>query len=172
MATTFMERAPEKPLEKPARREMEPFDLMRFFDREMDRMFSDWNWGWNLGRRFPWAALPQGEKTFWSPSIEVEERDGKLFVRADLPGLKKSDIKVEVTDQGLTVEGERKLEEEKKEKGYYRSERSYGRFCRTIALPEGIDTNTAKATFENGVLQVTVDLPAKPIPAARKVDIA
>jgi HSP20 family protein len=167
-----MERAPEKALEKPVPRESGPFDLMRFFDREMNRMFRDWNLGWDLERRFPWPLMPKAEPTFWSPSIEVEEREGKLFVRADLPGMKKSDIKVEVTEEGLTIEGERKLEEEKKEKGYYRSERSYGRFYRAIPLPEGFDAKTAKATFENGVLQVMVDLPAKPVPAARKVDIA
>ena len=82
-------------------------------------------------------------------------------MRVDLPGMAREDIKVEVTDETLTIEGERRHTEEKEEKGYYRSERSYGRFARTIALPEGADATTAKAEFKNGVLEVALDLPKR-----------
>lgn len=86
-------------------------------------------------RRDVWSARPRGltawpaprETGVWNPDVEVEIRDGKLVVRADLPGLAKENVKVDVTNDVLTIEGERKHDEEKKEKGYYRSERSYGR---------------------------------------------
>jgi HSP20 family protein len=161
-----MERAPEKAAVAPARRAASPFDFTRFFDHEMERMFNDWG----LGRWYSWNYVPR-EATFWSPKMEIEERAGKLFVRAELPGLKKNDVQVQITDEALVIEGERKLEENKEEGGYYRSERSYGRFYRTFALPAGIDTRTAKASFTDGVLQVTFDLPVEPELEARKLDI-
>jgi HSP20 family molecular chaperone IbpA len=111
------------------------------------------------------------ERRFWSPDVEIEERDGTMIVRADPPGLTKNDVKVDVSEETLTIEGERKRVEEKKGEGYYRSERSYGRFHRSIALPEGAKPETAKASFANGVLEVTVEVPARKAPAARRLTI-
>lgn len=144
------------------------FDVMRSLTNEMDRWFADF-----------WAARPRSltawpqfrEEGLWNPAIEVDMREGKLIVRADLPGLTKGDVKVDVTDDVLTIEGERKHEEEKKEEGYYRSERSYGHFCRTVALPEGAKPETAKATFKDGVLEIAVDVPTQKTPEARRVEI-
>jgi HSP20 family protein len=104
--------------------------------------------------------------------VEVQERGGKLLVRVDLPGMAREDVKVEVTAETLTIEGERKQTVEKEEKGYYRSERSYGRFSRTIPLPEGVDANTAKAEFKNGVLEVSMILQTVTPTPARKLEIA
>lgn len=123
-----------------------PFSLMRRFTEEMDRMFQ------GAGGRREEAAL-------WSPTVEVNERDGKLEVVADLPGIKESDVKVEVTDEGLVIQGERKREHEEKREGYYRSERSYGQFYRLIPLPEGANPDQAHAEFRNGELRVSIPVP-------------
>ena len=92
----------------------------------------------------------------WSPQVEVTERDGQLVVRADLPGLNKDDVQVELRDEAIIIRGQRKQEREEKREGYYRSERSYGSFYRQIPLPKGIDTEKATANFNNGVLEVTM----------------
>jgi len=100
----------------------------------------------------------------------VLRNDGQLMVRADLPGLKKEDVKVELTNDMLTISGERKEENEEKREGFYRSERSYGSFCRQIPLPDGVKTETANATFSNGVLEITMPAP-KMEPQARNLEI-
>ena len=92
------------------------------------------------------------------------------MVKADLPGLTKDDVKVELTDKLLTISGERKDEKEDKREGFYRSERSYGRFFRQIPLPEGVKTDKANATFRKGVLEVTMPAPKMESPA-RKLEI-
>jgi HSP20 family protein len=148
----------------PAASPPSPFALMRRFAEEMDRFFEDLRLGSSsLLPRLepPWASreAAQGE---WFPSLEVTERGGKLVVRADLPGLTKDDVKVEVREDALCIEGERRQEREEKRKGFYRSERSYGRFYREVPLPEGVDAEQAKATFKNGVLEVTMPAPPRP----------
>lgn len=129
-----------------------PFELMRRFSEEMDRQFE--NFGLSRGG---WGA--GGQSSFWAPSVEVFERGNNLVVRADLPGLNKDDVKVEMTDEGLVIQGERKREHEEKGEGFYRSERSYGQFYRVIPLPEGANTEQATAQFDNGVLEVAVPVP-------------
>jgi len=100
-----------------------------------------------------------GEVGPWSPAVEVAERDNKLVVTAELPGLNKEDVKVHVTDEGLVIEGERKQEHEENRGGIHRSERSYGHFYRLIPLPEGANAEQAQAQFNNGVLEVTIPIP-------------
>ena len=137
-----------------------PFNFMRRFTDDMEKMFDDFN-GFALMPRFdaelgfPRAA--ELEKTFWAPQIEVTENDGQLKVRADLPGLKKEDIDIELRDDSIIISGERKQESKEEREGYFRSERSYGSFYRSIPLPEGADRDKATASFENGVLDY-VDL--------------
>jgi HSP20 family protein len=131
---------------------MNPFALMRHFTEDMDRLFT----------RMPRGG---GESVAWSPLIEVKEKEGKLLVTAELPGLKKEDVKVHIDGDTLVLEGERKQETEEKREGYYRSERNYGKFYRSLLLPEGAKTDQAAAEFNNGVLEVTVPIPemkAKP----------
>ncbi len=131
-----------------------PFELMRRFTEEMDRAFS---------RMFEDISLPQrrgfGELAAWTPAVEIFERDNNMVVRAELPGLNKDDIKVEMTDEGLVIQGERKREREEEREGWYRSERSYGHFYRLIPLPEGVNAEQAKANFENGVLEISAPIP-------------
>lgn len=124
-----------------------PFALMRRMTEEMDRWFE--------GRT-------QGSETsLWMPTVEVTEREGKLEVVADLPGINENDVKVEVTDEGLVIQGERKREREEKGERYYRSERSYGQFYRLIPLPENANLDQARAEFHNGELRVSVPVPER-----------
>jgi HSP20 family protein len=144
-----------------------PFSVIKRFGEEMDRLFGDFG----LDRSWiPPALMGEGGRT-WAPEVEIFERDGELVVRADLPGLKREDVKVELTDEGLTIEGERRSEHEENGEGYYRSERNYGNFYRRLPLPEGVDPDDATAKFHDGVLEVT--MPArKPVArAARKLAI-
>jgi len=91
----------------------------------------------------------------WSPAIETVERDGRFVLRADLPGLSPDDVRIEVRDDVVVLDGERRSEVEVEEQGRWRSERAYGRFSRAIPLPEGADPEKAEAKFENGVLEVS-----------------
>jgi HSP20 family protein len=106
----------------------------------------------------------------FSPQVDMFERDGKLVVRADLPGMNKQDVTVEVTEDAVVIDGERKYEHEENEGGMYRSERSYGHFHREIPLPEGIKTENATANFKNGVLEVTLDA-SQAAKNRRRIDI-
>jgi len=94
----------------------------------------------------------------WTPSVEVFERDNNLVVRAELPGLDKDEVRVEFTDDGLVIEGERRREREEGIEGGYRSEIEYGRFYRMIPLPEGVNMDQAQARMNNGVLEVTIPM--------------
>lgn len=138
------------------------FSMLRRLNEDMERLFDSFGFGRNL---FPepaaWHGLGRGEPgaSFWSPRVEICEREGKLIIAADLPGLKKEDVKVEIDRDAVTIQGERKQEEIENERGYYRSERSYGSFYRTIPLPEGADPQTASATFRDGVLHIEMKAP-------------
>ena len=134
-----------------------PFSMMRRFSDEMDRMFDRVfeGYGFPAQERFsPWTA-----SEVFSPHVDIFERDGKLVISADLPGLTKDDVKVDITEDAILIEGERKYEHEQREEGVYRSERGYGQFRRQIPLPEGVKSETAKANFKNGVLEVTMEAP-------------
>jgi HSP20 family protein len=144
---------------------IEPRTFMRRMLRDFDRFFEE---GWTP---FAPPARVFGEVP-WVPALEVAEKDHQLTVRLDLPGVKKEEVAVSVTDEGLLIEGERKEEEEKKENEWYRTERTYGHFARLVPLPPGVKAADIKATFEHGVLQVIVPLPAEAAATPRKVEIA
>ena len=135
---------------------MSPITLMRRFTEDIDRAFS--GFGGSFGR----SSFAEQDFT-WSPAIEVCESGNNLMIHADLPGLTENDVKIEATDEGLLIEGERKREQTSEEGGWHRSERVYGRFYRLIPLPEGAKTEEAKANFKNGVLEISI-----PVPEAEK----
>jgi len=109
---------------------------------------------------------------YWFPQIEVFERGDEFVVRADLPGLQREDVTVEVTDDALVIHGERRSErEEKSGRGFYRSERSYGSFHRRIGIPEGVASDSATARFKNGVLEVTMRTTKPPTERGRRIDV-
>lgn len=115
-----------------------------------------------------WRRLPM-ERMAWAPAIDVFEKGDKLVVKAEVPVMKEDDIHVSVEGDMLTIRGEKKTESEVKEEDYYRSERSYGSFFRSVALPSTVDASKIEADFENGVLEVT--LPKKPEVKPKKVAV-
>jgi HSP20 family protein len=145
--------------------------FMRHFDEEMSRMFGDFGFGPRRWMPAGLARLADLPGRLWTPDIEVFEREGKLHVRADLPGVAKENVAVEILDNFLIIKGERKHEHEEKQEGYYRSERSYGSFMRRIPLPKGVDASTAVATCQEGVLEIVLDLPKREEAAGTKIEI-
>ena len=156
--------------------ERSPFRLLDRFAGEMDRVFSD------LGLGRSWMA-PTGSRGWLSgptategwgcaPDVEAFHRNNEFVIRADLPGLTKNDVKVDVTEDLVTIEGERKREHKEEREGYYRTERSYGSFCRQIALPTGTISDQAKATFKDGVLEITRPAPPASARRGRRLEIA
>jgi HSP20 family protein len=145
--------------------------LLERFSDEMDRIFDDFGFGrsWMSPRWSAWRGTSPG---MWSPAIEVHQQDHDLVIHADLPGLKKEDLKLDISEDAVTIEGERRKETSGEEGGFYRSERSYGRFCRTIALPEGAMTDQAKATFANGVLEIRMPSPPEQTRRGRRLEIS
>jgi HSP20 family protein len=105
----------------------------------------------------------------WVPSMDLVETDEHFVLRADLPGLSEKDVSIEFEDNVLTVSGERKAEHEEKKEGFYRMERSFGQFRRSLTLPDGVDADAIAATFDKGVLEVRIPKPEQRKP--RKVAI-
>jgi HSP20 family protein len=128
---------------------LSPFTLMRRLTDDIDRMFSAYDWG---GRQTQ-------EMTAFIPPVEVREENKNLIVSAELPGLSKEDVRVEIQNDALVIQGERKREWDEEKGGVHRSERSYGSFYRMIPLPEGANAEQAKAEFTNGVLQIRIPIP-------------
>ena len=141
-----------------------PFGLLRQMTSELDRMFDD-----PFTFRLP--TLPAETTMSWAPKVDVFEKDNRLITRVDLPGVTKEDVSVEVSDGLLTLAGERKTEKEDKKDNVYRSECLYGSFYRTVPLPEGVKPEDVKATFANGVLEVSVPLPSAAKAVATKIEV-
>jgi HSP20 family protein len=143
--------------------------------RDLERLFDDLWWGHNwLAPRSSRSALgtPSSSGQAWMPDVEIFHRDSELVVRADLPGLAKDDVKIDVMDDRLTIQGERRQEREDRQQDYYRSERSYGSFYRQVVLPPGAMTDQAKASFKDGVLEITMPAPPESARRGRRLEIA
>ena len=95
----------------------------------------------------------------WTPPMDLVEGDDAFVLRADLPGMSEGDVSIEVQDATLTVSGERRAEHEERQRGWYRVERSFGRFSRSLTLPEGVDHEGIRASFDKGVLEVRIPKP-------------
>jgi HSP20 family protein len=97
----------------------------------------------------------------WIPAMDLVETDDHLVLKADLPGIDREDVEIEVKDGVLTVSGERRTEHEGSSNGYHRVERAYGRFSRSLSLPDGVNADRVKADFDKGVLEVRIPKPAE-----------
>jgi HSP20 family protein len=106
----------------------------------------------------------------WMPAMDLLESGDHFVLRADLPGMAEDDVKIELEDSVLTVSGERKAEHEERKAGYYRVERSTGSFSRSLTLPEGVNAEAIKASFDRGVLEIRIPKPEQRKP--RKVAIS
>ena len=122
----------------------DPFTELGELRSRFDRLFDEWL---------------DGRERAWTPAIDVVREDGHLVVRADLPGVKPEEVKIEVEDDILTVSGEHQESKEEKDKNYVRRERRYGSFSRSMALPAGVDAEKIKAETHDGVVEVTIPLP-------------
>lgn len=143
--------------------------LMRTISDDIEAFFNDAGFG--IGRWPIGARIFERSHAVWMPSVEVQEQEGRLVVRADLPGMTREQISVALTENLLTIEGERQASSREKVDDYFRTERSYGHFSRAIALPKTVKSDTAVATFSNGVLEVTFEIVAPTVPAARQLPI-
>lgn len=158
-----------------------PFALMRRVSEDMNRLFDTFGFGrtglalapafgTDLDRDL-WRGTSALEQTVWSPAIETFQRGDKIVVRTDLPGLTKEDVDIEVNDGMLTISGERSEEKTEDVDNFYRTERSYGAFSRTIPLPEGVNEDQIDATFKDGVLEVTLPAPKQPERKVKQIPI-
>jgi HSP20 family protein len=180
--STGVSRRPQTAPVYPGRGQSSPFSLMRRMAEDMDRLFEDFAFGraglgllpafgTNLDRG-PWqggSALDQA--TAWAPQVETFRRGDNLVVRADLPGLKKEDVKVEIDDGVLTISGERRDEHEEDRGDYYRSERTYGQFYRAIPLPDSVNADQCEASFKDGVLEVSLAAPRDEKRKAKQIQV-
>ena len=107
----------------------------------------------------------------FSPQIETFQKGDQFVLRADLPGLEKEDVSIDITDDSVIIQGERRDERTDDREGYYRTERSYGSFYRAVPIPEGAITDSAKASFNNGVLEITVQVPPREVSRRRRIEI-
>jgi HSP20 family protein len=151
-----------------------PFAFMDQMTQEMDRMFDRVLNDFGFPRR-SWlsrsASPSSNREAVWSPRIEAFQKGDRFVVRAELPGLKKDDVHVELTDDALTIQGELRQEQEQEREGYYHSEREYGQFYRSIPLPEGVITESAQALFKNGVLEIAMQAPPAEANRGRRIEI-
>jgi HSP20 family protein len=150
-----------------------PFELMDRMSEEMDRAFNRMFRDFGVSRGMPrlGALRGWGGEQLWSPRIEAFQKGDQFIVRAELPGMKKDDVHVELTDDALTLQGERHQEREEQREGMYHTEREYGRFYRTIPLPEGVIGESAKASFRDGVLEVTMQAAPAEANRGRRLEI-
>jgi HSP20 family protein len=143
----------------------QPMRELESLQRRMEELFN------GLSERFSGGARPRsvwgGEE--WMPAIESHVDNGNLIVKMDLPGVDPKEVSISVTGNQLTIEGERKREEKKEEKDYSYREVAYGKFSRSMTLPEAVDADKVKAAYKNGVLEVTIPVPKQL--AAKKIQI-
>jgi HSP20 family protein len=144
------EKEEKLPVKVEPSRALSPFEEMeRWMDETLRRPFSLFGPMW-----WPRLRLPEAEE--FAPSVDIFEEGDDIVVKAEVPGMGKEDLDVRLDEETITISGEKKAEEKTEKKGYYRHERSYGSFYRSFRLPAEVQTDKAKATFKEGVLEVRV----------------
>lgn len=163
MAPTEMTKTTTRPP-----RRFDPFEMVEEMQQEMARL---WSQPWPFGPRPLARPLRRTilAPSAWLPTTDVYEKDGKVVVKAELPGMKKEDIDITLEQGDLVIKGERHAESEVKEDEYYRVERSYGTFYRRIPLGFEVEADRIQARYADGVLEVQVPRPAQEQPKAEKI---
>lgn len=138
---------------------------------EFNRWFGRFGFG-GLPSADTWLSRTAGQMADWTPAIDAFQRGNEFIIRADVPGMARQDLSVEVGDDSVTIRGERKHEAEDDRDGVFWSERSYGSFYRVVPLPPGAIGESARATFTNGVLEVVMSAPSPEARRGRKIDIS
>ncbi len=152
-----------------------PWHPLDALQEEIDRLFDDFGRGFPY---FPFGRSRPGLRPFWKASVEllpaadVVEKDNRYEITAELPGLDEKNVEVTVADNVLTIKGEKKDEKEEKKKDYYRSERRFGAFERSFQLPSGVEQSKIEASFQKGVLTVTIPKTEEAQRKTRKIAIA
>jgi len=141
----------------------EPVAELNTIQNEMNRLF-------NTFFDQPAATRGSGVSRRWLPAMDLVETADQYVLRADLPGLSDEDVNVQLEDNTLTISGERKAEHESQQEGYYRLERAFGAFSRTLTLPDGVDPDRVQAHFDRGVLEIQIPKPEQKKP--RQVQIS
>ncbi len=139
----------------------EPFKDMVSLRDEIDNLFND------FFSKTPEERMDPHD--IWYPALDIEESNDKIKVIAEVPGMKKEEIKLTASEGQLIIQGERKFEKEEKDKTYHRIERSYGKFRRTIPIPKDLEVDKVKATYEQGILKV--DIPKSKKTKPKEIDI-
>ena len=139
----------------------EPVRELHTMQQEMNRLFNSF---------FDAPTAAGNGPRRWVPAMDLVELDDHFVLRADLPGLGEEDVKIEITDDVLTLSGERRFEHETRKEGFFRLERGAGSFSRSLTLPEGVDADAVSASFDKGVLEVRIPKPEQRKP--RRVEIA
>jgi HSP20 family protein len=157
------------------RASLSPFSIMRQGIDEMERLAGQigrgWSsGGWPSGRAFLSHLSRQAGD--WSPAIDAYQRGNEFVIRAEVPGMTRQDLTVEVGDEAVTIHGERKREFDQDRDGVVWSERSYGSFTRVVPLPSGAIGDSAKATFSNGILEIVMQTPSPEARRGRRIDIS
>lgn len=142
----------------------DPFRELESMQSRLNRLFGD--------APFPRTGESGMSFSDWSPAVDVQETDTEYVIKADLPDVKKEDVKVELLDGALTIGGERQQEKEEKGKKFHKIEREYGRFLRRFALPNEVDASKVQAEFKNGVLNVHLPKSATAKPKAVEVKVS
>ena len=148
-----------------------PFAIMRQGIDEMENWLGQMGWGRGSSARSVLSQMGH-QLGDWAPAIEAFQRGNEFVVRAEVPGMNRQDLTVEAGDDSLTIHGERKQEQDDERNGVFWSERSYGSFTRVIPLPPGTITDSAKASFTNGVLEVVMQAPSAETRRGRRIDIS
>jgi HSP20 family protein len=151
-----------------------PFEMMNRMTEEMDRVFDRVFGDFGAPRRSWLTRRPFGSlerEGHWTPHLEAFQQGDRFIVRADLPGLQKDDVKVELNENAITIHGERREEHQEEREGYFHTEREYGQFYRTVPLPEGVIGESAQASFKNGVLEITMQAPPAEATRGRRLEI-
>lgn len=152
-----------------------PFAIMRQGIDEMDRWWSRLSSGSGWPSHSPGrGGLSQFVQRFgdWSPAIEAFQRGSEFVIRAEVPGMNRQDLTIEAGDDSITIRGERKQERQEDRDGVFWTERNYGSFTRVIPLPPGAITDSARATFNNGVLEIVLQAPSVETRRGRRIDIS